>query len=113
MSSQEGLTLLGYDLEDQILRTYWRVDAVGEATAQWLFRPFVQVFDVAGDHVAVVEGQDVPGSEWRVGDVHVHQMTLPDEAAALRLGQFDGLAQRNMIFLPDYVPLIAITVSEP
>jgi hypothetical protein len=47
-----------------------------------------------------------------VGDVHIHRMTfmLPTEGAPFRLeiGQYDGVAGQNVIFLPDYVPTVRL-----
>jgi hypothetical protein len=84
------------------------MDAVSDDTANWFFVPFAQVFDENDSQISVVEGKMVPGVEWREGDVHIHRMTLPPETAEIRLGQFDGTRQRNMIFLPDYTPLITL-----
>jgi hypothetical protein len=91
------------------LITYWRVE--NPAPADWRFTPFAQAYDADGQQIAVVEGVMVTGDEWRVGDVQVHQIALPAGTAAVKLGQFDGPRQRNMIFLPDYTPLIDITLA--
>src|SRR5690606_23011679 len=132
IASEEGLTLIGYDVSDSrahldaplqdtdnsvsslstqhsALSTYWRVEQ--PTPADWRFTPFVQAYDAEGQQIAVVEGLMVTGEEWRVGDVQVHQMALPAGTAAVKLGQFDGPRQRNMIFLPDYTPLIDITLA--
>jgi 4-amino-4-deoxy-L-arabinose transferase-like glycosyltransferase len=120
MSSEEGLTLLGYDWmryaaplpeDTQSLVTYWRVDHVPDDAAPWFFAPFAQLYNAAGEQVTVVEGAAVQGRDWRVGDVHIHRMTLPSEAASVKLGQYDGTRQRNMIFLPDYTPLIDLPLD--
>lgn len=135
IASEEGLTLIGYDVSDSrthldaplqdsdnsvsllgtrhsalsTLITYWRVE--NPAPADWRFTPFAQAYDADGQQIAVVEGVMVTGDEWRVGDVQVHQIALPAGTAAVKLGQFDGPRQRNMIFLPDYTPLIDITLA--
>jgi hypothetical protein len=130
LSSEDGLTLLGYDLERPTaaspaiegtcpalaergirLTTYWQVEALQPETAAWYFAPFVQVYDAAGTQLSVIQGAMVPGREWRTGDVHVQRMLLPPEAASVRIGQYDGSRQRNLIFLPDYTPLIDIPVA--
>jgi hypothetical protein len=130
IASEEGLTLIGYDLSENraqhaaplqdndnsvlstqhsILSTYWLVDSL--APADWNFTPFAQAYDADGQQIAVVEGVTVAGDEWRVGDVHVHQMTLPPGTTVVKIGQFDGPRQHNMIFLPDYTPLIEIPLE--
>lgn len=122
IATEEGLTLVGYEIqphpltpspqpgegEPRTLITYWRVDTLTADTANWFFTPFAQVFDETGAQISVVEGEMVPGMEWRESDVHIHSMTLPSQTAEIRLGQFDGTRQRNMIFLPDYEPLITL-----
>lgn len=112
IASEEGLTLLGYDLENRELTTYWRVESVTDATADWVFTPFAQAFDSAGKRLAVVEGVTVPGDEWRTGDIHVHRLTLPPDTSEVKVGQFDGTRQRNLIFLPDYTPLVTLSVAD-
>lgn len=113
ITSEDGLALLGYDLtpDPLTLVTYWRVDAVPQNAADWFFAPFAQVDNDTGTALGVVEGAAVPGWAWRMGDIHLHRMRLPDQAAAVRLGQYDGPRQRNMIFLPDYTPLIDLTLT--
>ena len=109
IASEEGLSLVGYTLtRHPALTTYWRVDSLSTERANWYFMPFAQVFDDDGTQTGVIEGEMVPGAEWRVGDIHVHRMELPPETAEIRLGQFDGTRQRNMIFLPDYEPLVTL-----
>lgn len=147
IASEEGLTLLGYDvdrsqceqtlphpptpspnwrgadeqseagvrsscIDDPITLTlYWRVDSVTAATTGWYFAPFAQAFDTSGSQMAVIEGAMVPGTEWRIGDVHVHRLQLPPGTTEVKIGQFDGPRQHNMIFLPDYTPLIAVSLG--
>lgn len=119
LASEEGLTLLGYDLVrpdaapnamQPTLITYWRVDAPTHDTGDWFFAPFAQAYDASDAQIGVVEGAVVPGQEWREGDVHVHNMTLPAGTTSVQLGQFDGPRQRNMIFLPDYTPLVNLII---
>ncbi len=107
--SEEGLTLLGYDWTDTMLVAYWRVDTLAEAVGDWQFAPFVQVFDAQGEQIGVVNGEVVPGNLWQVGDVHRHELQLPPDTAEIRLGQFDGPRQRNLIFLPNFEPLLTLT----
>jgi 4-amino-4-deoxy-L-arabinose transferase-like glycosyltransferase len=99
----------GLGVRATALSTYWRVES--PAPADWRFTPFAQVYDSSGQRIAVVEGAMVTGDEWRVGDVHVHRMTLPPGTASIKLGQFDGPRQRNIIFLPEFTPLIDIVLE--
>lgn len=108
-ASEQGIRLIGYDLDGDALTTYWRVDSMTPETRDWLFAPFAHVFDDSGQRVQIVDGEVVPGGEWRVGDVHVHHMTIPDAVQyEIRVGQYDALRQQNVIFLPDYTPLIIL-----
>ena len=67
----------------------------------------------------IVDGQAVPGYEWRVGDIHAQRMTfmLPAEGTApftISVGQYDAANSQNAIFvLPsgEYTPLIALPES--
>lgn len=118
VASEEGLTLMGYDWAGDsaqrsapgTLTTYWRVES--PPPVDWRFAPFAQAYDAGGQQIAVMDGLAVEGDAWRVGDVHVHQMALPAGTASVKIGQFDGPRQRNMIFLPDYTPLIDIALAE-
>jgi 4-amino-4-deoxy-L-arabinose transferase-like glycosyltransferase len=113
--SEQGITLLGYDLEKRetvyIVTTYWRVDAVSGETAGWLFAPFAHIFDESGTRVQIIDGALVPGSEWRIGDIHVHRMIidLPSTGTfSASIGQYDSVVGRNVIFSPGYEPLISL-----
>ena len=108
-ASEEGLTLLGYDWEGKELTTYWRVDTLPADVDTWQFAPFAQAIDSQANQIRVVEGEIVPSRLWRAGDIHRHVLTVPSNAVEIRLGQFDGPRQRNLIFLPDFVPLLTIT----
>ncbi len=105
--SEEGLTLLGYDWTDDLLTTYWRVDSLDPAAAILVLSALCADEQAVARRVTV-QGEMVPGTEWRTGDVHVHQMTLPLDARDVQVGQYDVVAQRNMIFLPDYTPLVEL-----
>lgn len=105
-SSEQGITLIGYDLVDDALTTYWRVNAV---TPGGLFAPFTHLFNDSGERVQIVDGEIVPGEVWQVGDIHIHRMDIPDaEDYRIEVGQYDAVRGQNVIFLPDYVPTICI-----
>jgi len=117
-SSEQGITLMGYDLEksrtNYTLTTYWRVESVSAETPNWLFAPFAHIFDGSGERILIVDGAPVPGSEWRVGDIHVHRMTinLPESGIfSASIGQYDSVSGRNIIFLPDYEPTVSLPLE--
>jgi hypothetical protein len=81
-------------------------------TPSWLFAPFAHVFDQSGARVLIVDGALVPGGEWYVGDIHVHRMAIPaSEAYSISVGQYDSANGRNVIFLPDYEPMIFLPLE--
>jgi hypothetical protein len=106
-ASEEKLSLLGYALADDTLTSYWRVENLSAETQSWYFQPFVQLS--SGGERVTIQGETVPGTEWRQGDVHIHRMTVPLDARDIQIGQYDVLAQRNMIFLPDFTPLVNLS----
>ena len=123
--SEQGITLHSYALEKDgdggwRLTTLWRVAFRAEIINQRLFGAFAHVFAADGERVLIVDGAEVPGHEWRVGDCHVHQMTfrLPDDAPGpftVKVGQYDALHQENVIFRRppdspdgDYSPLVTL-----
>ena len=110
-ASEQGLTLLGYDLEPGLLTTYWRVDTLSASTGGEYFGPFLHLFDSAGTRLDVIAGVVIPGTGWQAGDIHIHRQPfpVPDTAYTLMIGQYDPLNERNLIFLPDYVALLALS----
>jgi hypothetical protein len=116
VSGQEGLDLLGYGLAESgaeaTLTTYWQVSATPPGIGVSLFVPFIHLYNAAGERVQIIDGQTVAGGDWRVGDVHIHRMTFRPPAVGgpfrLEIGQYDGVAGRNIIFLPDYVPTVRL-----
>jgi 4-amino-4-deoxy-L-arabinose transferase-like glycosyltransferase len=116
--SEQGITLIGYDLEKMettyTLTSYWRIESVSAETPNWLFAPFAHIFDESGARVLIVDGALVPGSEWHTGDIHVHRITidLPTSGAfSASIGQYDSVSGRNVIFLPDYVPTVSLPLE--
>lgn len=122
--SEQGLTLLGYGLRSVSrddgaweLATAWRVDGISPEVPGRVFGPFAHVFDADGQRFLIVDGQPVAGSQWRVGDVHVHRMPFtvtPGTPFSLLLGQYDGMHNANVIFLPrDAAPTAVLTLPGP
>lgn len=125
---EQGIALRAYDLRvDETglwtLTTLWRVEARSDVINERLFGAFAHLFDANSARMAIVDGAEVPGHEWRVGDCHVHRMTfvLPEDGRppfTLRVGQFDAIHHENVIFrLPpdsvdgDYSPLFTLAPS--
>jgi hypothetical protein len=109
-----GITYLGCEIEGQLapgqkvtLLTAWRVDMLQPDRADWLFGPFVHVYDSSGKRVVIADGAVTPGAAWRRGDIHLKRImiNIPADATGpftLQVGQYDGVHSRNVIFtLPD------------
>lgn len=120
--SDQGIALEGYELlndgETWTLITYWRIEQRVDGIDQRLFAPFAHVFDADGNRAAIVDGQAVPGYEWRAGDLHAHRMTftLPESDAlfTIRVGQYDAGRSLNAIFVlesGEYTPVIELPES--
>jgi 4-amino-4-deoxy-L-arabinose transferase-like glycosyltransferase len=120
--SQQGITLLGSTLHvadtQWLLITFWRIDNRVPEIDQRLFAPFAHIFDAEGNRILVVDGQPIPGYEWRVGDVHAHQLTfeLPTGAPVpftVVVGQYDAGSSANVIFmLPNGITNATVTLPE-
>ncbi len=118
--SDIGISLIGYaaDQSDNGLRvdTYWRVDARLEGVDGWTFGGFAHIFDVNGGRIAVLDDGVMPGSAWRVGDIHRYTFTLTEiDAAALpvsvAVGMYDPNRQVTAVFvMPDgeYTQLVTL-----
>ncbi len=123
ITGDQGISYLGAKFESLpqaaatfSLLTYWRVDVLLPDRTQWLLGPFAHVYDSTGKRVAIASGAVVPGSRWRLGDVHVQRLTAPIPADAtgpfeLRIGQYDGVHNINVLFtLPDGTQTQTITI---
>lgn len=119
LPSDQGITFDSYqhsqDGDQWTLTTFWRVVERVEGIDQRLFAPFAHIFDASGSRVLIVDGQAVPGYEWRAGDLHAHRMTftLPETGApfTLRVGQYAAGSNLNAVFiLPtgEYTPVIEL-----
>ncbi len=114
IQSDRGITYLGMKLESPLqagatstLLTYWRVDDLQVERGQWLFGPFVHVYDAAEQRITIANGAVVPGSRWRLGDIHIQRIVLNIPGSVrgpftLQIGQYDGVHNANALFaLPD------------
>ena len=118
----QGITLLAYDLISEnntvTLQTIWRVDAIDPEVYTRIYAPFAHIFDASGERVAVIDGEGLRGDSWRVGELHIHRMslTLPADAEgpfSVQVGQFDGINAANVVFLPDGAePTVVIELPE-
>jgi len=114
---EKWISLLSSDLRvdgnQAQLTLLWRVESLNAEISSYTFVPFAHLFNAEGERIAIVDGQGIPGSRWREGDVHRHRLIfdVPDEATQLQIGQFDGVQGENIIFiLPDgsYSPTIPL-----
>jgi hypothetical protein len=113
--SEQGISLtfaaLDHQGETWTLVTAWEVTEAAvvdraQGIDRHLYSPFAHVFDAGQEghpRVLVVDGEAVPGYEWRAGDCHVHRMTfsLPEDGVGpftLQAGQYDAIAGENVIF---------------
>jgi len=121
VASQQGIAFLGYDLTQDEggvqLTTIRQVESLPPGIENSLYAPFVHVFDSSGARVQIVDGQILAGDAWRAGDIHIHRLTfiLPESGApfTLQIGQYDGVHNQNVIFLPDYTPTISLDERLP
>jgi hypothetical protein len=105
-----GLTFIGFQVdkalaagEEAILCTAWRVDHLPPGRFDWLFAPYVHIFDSTGARVAIGDGSSTPGALWQLGDVQLKtiRVTLPGDAHepfALRFGLYDGVHGHGATF---------------
>ena len=116
--SQQGLTLVSYDLtqidpQTASLLTVWRVDAIAPEVLEHIYAPFLHVYN-GDERLLNINGEGLPGYQWSVGDLHIQQMTftMPETYTRLLVGQYDGLHNANIIFLPpDADPTVAIELN--
>lgn len=107
---EKWLSLMAYttkqDGDTITVTTTWSVENLSPEIANFSFSPFIHVYDANGERVQIVDGRPIAGNLWQEGDVHVQRMsfTLDGDVSdyELQLGQYDGVAAQNIIFiLPD------------
>lgn len=93
----------------------WQVENLTPEVLNHTFAPFIHVIDASGERIQIVDGRPIQGTQFHDGDLHIHQMqfTLDGDVDdySLQLGQFDGLANLNLILITtegDYVPTIEL-----
>lgn len=94
----------------------WQVENLTSEIVNHTFAPFIHVYDESAERVQIVDGRPIQGTQFREGDLHIHQMQFTLEGDIndyrLQLGQFDGLANLNLILITpegDYVPTIELS----
>ncbi len=117
--SDQGVAFEGteYSPEDQRLLLIdflitERVPGIDERT----FGAFAHIFDSTGNRVGIVSGDVIPGTLWRIGDVHRYALNLPRTLEGtppyrIGVGMYDPNANINAIFVtPDgeYTPVIML-----
>jgi len=121
IASRQGITLASYDLSAEgdtwTLLTAWRVDFVAPEVYERIFAPFLHVVDEDGNQALNINGEGMDGFSWRPGDIHIHRITftLPSDLKrplSLRIGQYDGLHNANVIFVLPEGDNTVITLPE-
>jgi hypothetical protein len=113
------LSLLGSDVvqdgDTVTITTTWRVDGLTSDIVEHTFAPFVHVYDDHDERVQIVDGRPIPGTQFSEGDLHVHRMQFELDGDVrdyrLQVGQYDGLANMNIIWITsdgEYVPTLEI-----
>jgi 4-amino-4-deoxy-L-arabinose transferase-like glycosyltransferase len=114
-SSDSGLALLGYSLDEPVqagdplvCTTYWRVERLLYGRAEWYVGPFYHLISADGKQVANVSGQGRWGYLWQMDDVYISRVELPTSAAGqagpyrLVIGLFDTIHNvKYSLHLPD------------
>jgi hypothetical protein len=108
--SDIGVNFVGWEIMGEIragetveLRSYWRVDQLLPERFDWVFSPYVHVFDSSGTRVVNAPGAVLETFTWRQGDLVIHRVpiTLPPDSQAsytINTGLFDSIRFENAIF---------------
>lgn len=116
---EKFLSLLDSDVvQDEnivTVTTTWRVENLSPEIVNHTFAPFIHVYDASDERIKIVDGRPMPGTQFSDGDLHIHQMQFELDGDVgdynLQLGQYDGLANQNIILItPDgeYLPTVEI-----
>lgn len=103
LTSDKGITLIDAEIigtlragQTATVQLTFRIDALLPERADWLFTPFVHVYDSADKRVLIADGAVTPGWAWRLGDVQrkwVRLLVPKDASGELRVevGLYDGV----------------------
>lgn len=102
----QGLRLIGYTLDENVIRIFWQVDFIAPEVKDLIMGTFVHVYNADGERVINTGGGALDGWRWRVGDIYVDQISLdfPDDGApfTIQFGGYDGVHNMNLLFdFPD------------
>ncbi len=119
---EKWLSLLNTEIDQMddtvTVTTTWRVENLTPEIMNHTFAPFIHIYDDTGERVQIIDGRPMPGTQFSDGDLHIHQMQFQLDGDVgdynLQLGQFDGLANLNLILITpdgDYVPTVEINTE--
>lgn len=119
---EKWLSLIHYEVSQTgdtvTVTSMWRVENLTPEIAQYIFAPFLHVYNADGERIQIVDGKPLAGALWRDGDVHIHRMSFSLEEDvtnySIQMGQYDGMNQLNLILItPDgeYVPTIELQTA--
>lgn len=102
----QGLRLMGYTLDTNLIRIFWQVDFIAPEVKDLIIGTFVHVYNVDGERVINIGGGALDGWRWRVGDIYLDQIPLdfPADGApfTIHFGGYDGVHGVNLQFdFPD------------
>lgn len=105
----QGLTLLGYDVDvtARALTVYWLVEALAEERGDWIYAPYAHLSNAPGQVLVNVGGPGLQGGAYRLGDVFISRMALPEiesQTYQLELGFYDGVHGLGVTFWPPEAP---------
>ncbi len=119
IQGEKWLSLLDTDIQQTgktiTLKSTWLVENLSPDIVNYTFAPFIHVYNESGERVQIVDGRPIAGTQFSDGDLHIHQMQFMLEGDVtdyrLELGQYDGLANLNLILItPDgeYLPTVEV-----
>ncbi|MCI0713311.1 MAG: hypothetical protein L0154_24350 [Chloroflexi bacterium] len=108
--SDIGVSFVGWEIVGELragetveLRTYWHIDQLLPERFDWVFSPYVHVFDSSGNRVVNAPGAVLETFTWRQSDLVIHRipLTLPPDSQvsySINTGLFDSIRFVNAIF---------------
>ena len=107
--------VIDQDGDSVTVTSTWQVENLNPEINNHTFAPFIHVYDETGERIQIVDGRPIAGTLFREGDLHIHQMQFELDGDVsdyrLELGQYDGLANLNLILITDdgeYLPTVEI-----
>lgn len=120
---EKWLSLLDYSVQQAgqqvTVTSTWLVENLTPDIVNHTFAPFIHVYDADGERIQIVDGLPIAGTQFHAGDLHVHQMVFELDGDVsdyrLELGQYDGLANLNLILITgagEYLPTIPLEAQQ-